>query len=99
MGSIKEQLGNQVEQVLSEYGLVIACLVIGIIIGWNFKVWVADRKYNKQINLRFEEKDQRIAELNYIILSRLNKIKVKKQDKTFFKRLKKYFKKFRVKNK
>jgi len=91
---IKKELSGYVEQALTEYGLVIACIVIGIVIGWYGKLFLADRKYNKQINIRIQEKDQRIAELNYIVLDGLNKIKIQDKDKTFFKRLKKYFKKF-----
>lgn len=95
--TIKDQLNNYIQQVFSDYGIVIACLVIGILIGWYLKLFVADRKYNQQIKIRIEEKDQRIAELNFLVLERLNKVTVKQQDKSFFKRLKRSFKKFSTK--
>ncbi|WP_282089386.1 hypothetical protein [Aquimarina algiphila] len=98
-GNIKKMLSESVEQVFAEYGLVIACLAIGMFIGWYFKLIFADRKYNKQIKIRFEEKDQRIAELNYIVYERLKKVSVEQKDKTFFKGLKRFFKKFRLKKK
>lgn len=62
--TIKAQLNSYIQQVFSQYGVVIICLVTGIIIGWQLKAWIADRKYNNQIKIRLEEKDQRIAELN-----------------------------------
>lgn len=97
MKIIKEQLKNYIQQALTDYGLVIACITIGIIIGWYLKLFLADRKYNRQIKIRIREKDQRIAELNCIVLERLNKVTVKKQDRTFFKRLRKSFKNYSTK--
>lgn len=97
MGKIRDLLNDYIQQVFSEYGIVIVCLVIGILIGWYLKLFVADRKYNKQIKIRIDEKDQRIAELNCLVLERLNQITVKKRDKSFFKRLKRSFKKFSTK--
>lgn len=97
MGEIKSLLSELFKEVIADYGLVIGCLVIGIIVGWYFKFLISDRKYNEQINLRFAEKDQRISELNLIVLERLSKVQVVKQDKRFFKKLKKYFKVFGLK--
>lgn len=90
-------LDEYVKQAFENYGLVIALLVIGFVLGWLFKTFVMDWKYNQQIKIRFKEKDQRIAELNFIISNRLNKIEVEKLDKAFFNRVKKYFKKFAIK--
>lgn len=97
--TLKDELNKYILEAFSEYGIIIAVLTIGIVIGWYLKLFVADRKYNKQINIRIGEKEQRIAELNYIILERLNKVTVQKKDETFFKRLKKSFKKFSTKKK
>lgn len=93
MGVIKEKLAEAVEQALSEYGLVIAILLIGMFIGWYGKALIADRRYIKQINLRIEERDERIKELNCIVLRNLNNIKVEKKDANFIKYLKRFFKK------
>ncbi|ASV29844.1 hypothetical protein [Maribacter cobaltidurans] len=91
---IKKSLSEWIEQALQEYGLVIACLIIGMLIGWYGKLLFADRKYNKQIQKRFDEKDERIAQLNFIVHEKLNKITVPQADKDFFRRVKRFFKKF-----
>jgi len=93
---IFKALGQHIETVLNEYGLVIACIIIGILIGYYFKMFVSDAKYMKQINLRLQEKDLRISQLNLIVSERLNKVTVETQDKSFFKKLKKYFKTFKL---
>jgi hypothetical protein len=89
---IKEYLNVAVESAFNEYGIVIACLTIGAIIGWTFKAWVADRSFRKQIELRISERDQKIEELKVLVNERLKKVVVQKQDRLFFKALKKYFK-------
>ncbi len=86
--NIIEQLNGAIIKAFSEYGIVIACLVIGIIMGWTFKTLFADRRYEKQIKLRLDEKDQRIAELNFIVYEKLDKVKVEKADSSFIKRVK-----------
>jgi hypothetical protein len=48
---IKESLSAYIEQALREYGLVIALLLIGFLIGWNVKFLFADRKYLNQIKI------------------------------------------------
>ena len=94
---VLDNLSQLVEQALSDYGLVIACLIIGMLVGYYGKMFITDRKYNKQIIIRLKEKDLRISELNYIVLERLNKVSIQQKDKSFFKRLKKSFKKFSLK--
>lgn len=99
VNKIKNALIKSIEQALEDYGIVIACLIIGMLIGWYAKVLFADRKYNKQIEARFKEKDERIAQLNFIVHERLNKVTVNQADKDFFRRVKRFFKKFAVKKK
>lgn len=100
MNEVKEHVENWLVNLLNEafekYGLVIACLVIGIIIGWLLKRFLADPKYRKQINLRFAEKDERIARLSFLVHERLSQVTVQKQDKSFFGRMKKFFKNFKT---
>jgi len=96
---ILKALGNHLENALNEYGLVIACIIIGILIGYYFKLFVSDAKYMKQVNLRLKDKDLRISQLNLIVSERLNKVIVEEQDKSFFRRLKKHFRSFKTKNK
>ena len=84
LGNIKFSLQKLFEDVLLDYGTLIAFLTIGIIIGWYIKFLISDRKYNKQIKIRFSEKDQKIAELQLLISERLAKVKVEEKDKTFF---------------
>lgn len=96
MDAVKLKIVELVNQVLNEYGVIVATLIIGILVGWYSKWLLSDRKYIKQINLRLEERDQRIAELNCLVLEKLNKVTVEKKDRTFFKQLKNYFKKFTV---
>lgn len=36
------------EIFFKEYGIITVSLVVGIIVGWNLKLLLADRKYNKQ---------------------------------------------------
>ena len=78
LNEVKTFLVEQLEQVFNEYGLIIAFLVIGIIIGWYLKLFLADRKFIEQINLRIDERDVRIAQLNLLIERRLNDIKVER---------------------
>ena len=88
----KEKLSGAIDYLFAEYGIVVATLTIGFLIGYYFKFLIIDRKVYKQIELRIEEKDNRIAQLNRIVIERLNKIQVQKKDRGFFKRLKKSFK-------
>lgn len=92
MKQVTDKLTELCLDALNNYGYFTAALVIGMLIGWYFKHFVTDRKYNKQIELRFIEKDRQIDKLNQIILERLKKVNVDKVDKDFFKRVKKYFK-------
>jgi hypothetical protein len=92
--NIKTLFEEYSETFFKEYGIITVSLVFGIIIGWNLKLFLADRKYNKQKDIRLKEKDERIAELNYMVYERLVKVSVKEQDKGFIKMLKKSFKKF-----
>jgi hypothetical protein len=92
--NIKTLFEEYSETFFKEYGIITVSLVFGIIIGWNLKLFLADRKYNKQKDIRLKEKDDRIAELNYMVYERLVKVSVKEQDKGFIKMLKKSFKKF-----
>lgn len=96
--SIKEFLKKYTAQFFEDYGIIVVALVVGIIIGWYIKLWLADKKFIGQLNVRIKEKDQRIAELNCIVHERLSKVVVNEQNKSFFKRVKKYFKKqFKIK--
>lgn len=92
LDEFKTLLSYYIKQVFEEYGLIIAFLVIGIFIGWYMKLILADRKFIEQINLRIEERDLRISQLNLIIDKRLNDVTVEKKDKRFFNRVKKFFK-------
>lgn len=92
LNEVKIFLSKYLEQAFNEYGLIIAFLVIGIILGWHLKLFLADRKFIQQINLRIEERDVRISQLNLIIDRRLNDITVEKKDRTYFNRIKKFFK-------
>ena len=89
----KKQLNEYIQQVFSDHGMVIACLFIGMLIGWHFKLFFADRRYNNQVKLRLNEKDQQIADLKFLVHERLNKVVIDTRDKSFFRRIKKYFKK------
>jgi len=93
MGDVKGMLTNLLAEILKDYGLVIGCVAIGILIGWYSKILISDRKYNKQIQLRFEEKNEHINDLKLIVHGRLMDIKVEKKDGGYFRRIKKYFKK------
>jgi hypothetical protein len=81
-----------IKYAFENYGLLIAFLVIGFLLGWYGKILLSDRKYQKQIELRFKEKDERISEYKVLISERLSKVEVKKEDASFFKRVKKFFK-------
>lgn len=96
MKQIKKLFFDWVEEAFNEYGIVIASIVIGIVLGWQLKFLLSDRKYYKQIKIRLSEKDNRIAQLNFIVHERLNKVTVKEEDKAFFKKMKKYFKNFKI---
>ena len=87
--ALKKQLNEYIQQAFSDYGIVIACLFIG----WHFKLFFADRIYNNQVKLRLGDKDQQIADLKSLVHERLNKVVIDTQDKSFFRRIKKYFKK------
>lgn len=91
MESYKEMISKCVEDALKEYGLVIALLIIGYTLGWFARFLLSDKKYFKQLEIRIQEKDQRISELGIIISDRLNKIQVIEQDKSFFKKLTRHF--------
>ena len=91
--ALKKQLNEYNQQAFSDYGIVIACLLIGIFIDWYFKLVFVDRRYNNQVKLRLGDKDQQIADLKFLVHERLNKVVIDTQDKSFFRRIKKYFKK------
>lgn len=88
---IKKVLAEWMNQTFNEYGLVIACIVIGMIIGWSFKAFIADRKYEKQVNLRISEKDTYIQELKGMVYERLKSIKVDDINKSVFNKIKRFF--------
>lgn len=91
--NIKGQVEDIIQRVLSEYGINIAFLVIGVVLGWYLKFFLADRRYSSLVKEFLKEKDERIASLNVIVSDRLNKIVVKEEDKTFFSKIKRHFKK------
>lgn len=90
--ALGEKFNLILNQALDKYGLVVACVVIGVFIGWYGKYLLSDRKYHKQINLRIREKETLISKLSFLVHERLEKVDVQTHDKVFFKRLKKYFK-------
>lgn len=92
MEELKKQISNCVEDALSEYGLVVALLIIGYILGWSARYLLSDKKYFKQLEIRLEEKDKVIDDLKFIISDRLKKIQVEPQDKDYFKKIKQFFK-------
>lgn len=92
VADIKHKVGGTIEGILADYGLVIGCLVIGIIIGWYLKFFLADRRYIKQIEIRFKEKDDYLNDLRKMVYGRLNEIAVEKKDRNYFIRLKRFFK-------
>lgn len=92
-GGIKGKITELIQGVLSEYGINISFLVIGLVLGWYLKFFLADRKYNDLIKTVLNEKDERIASLNIIVSDRLNKITVKQEDKSYFTKIKRFFKK------
>jgi len=95
---IKELFKKYSTQFFEEYGIIVVALVVGIILGWYIKLWLADKKFIGQLKVRIQEKDLRIAELNCIVHDRLSKVVVDEQNKSFFKRVRKYFKKqFKIK--
>ena len=87
--ALKKQLNEYIQPAFLDYGIVTACLFIG----WHFKLFFADRRYNNQVKLRLNEKDQQIADLKSLVHERLNKVVIDTKDKSFFRRIKKYFKK------
>lgn len=89
---VTKGINYYVQYAFENYGLLIAFLIIGFILGWYGKLFLSDKKYQEQIKLRFEEKDEKIAEYKIIISERLAKVEVKKEDASFFKRVKKFFK-------
>ncbi len=92
MQELKTLLKDTVEQVLAEYGLVIGCLVIGILIGWFLKLFLTDWKYNRQVKKLIKEKNEKIAGLSLIISERLSKVIVTTDQYSTIKKIKKYFK-------
>lgn len=92
MNEFKKQISKCVEDALNQYGLVIALLIIGYILGWSARYLLSDKKYFKQLEIRLKEKDQKIDEYKLLISERLAKIEVKKEDASFFKKVKKFFK-------
>lgn len=88
LNSIKTQL----QLALSNYGITIALLIIGFTSGFFFKEYISDRHFRKQMDLRFEEKDEYVKTLKLIISERFSKIEVEKKDKDFVNRVKKFFK-------
>jgi len=92
INEIRAKLISISNQVLNEYGLVIVCILVGIIFGWYGKMFLADRKYQQQIELRIKEKDERISHLSELTLEKISKVKVVKQDAGIIQKLKKYFK-------
>lgn len=91
VGDISSVMSHWLNQALTDYGLVFACFVIGFIVGVTMKYLVFDKRYREQVNKRIEEKDERIIHLNILVSERLEKVKVEKHDKSFFKGLKKHF--------
>ncbi|THD67637.1 hypothetical protein E7Z59_08235 [Robertkochia marina] len=98
MEELKQEFLKIALEQLKNYGVVITFFVLGILTGYYFKLFVTDRKYNKQIDIRFKEKDERIRELNLIVLDRLNKVQVEKESKGLIRRIKRYFKNFAKKD-
>ena len=92
--NIKALLLEQVESIFANYGLIIGFMIISFIGGYLFKEFVSDRHYRKQINLRLQDKDERINDLKQIIQERAKKIVVDKTDASLFglwKKIVKYF--------
>lgn len=85
-------INHYVKYAFENYGLVIALLIIGFVLGWYGKLFLSDRKYQKQIELRFKEKDERISDYKTLISERLAKVQVRQEDSSFFKKIKKFFK-------
>ena len=98
MANYKKLISKCVEYAFEEYGLVIGLIFIGFLFGWYAKLLLADRKYKQQIELRLSEKETQINDLKVIVSERLRKIKVEQHDKSFFSRIKKYFKEITKKN-
>lgn len=88
---ILNSLKLQIQNALLNYGITIALLIIGFVVGFFFKEYVSDRHFRKQLDLRFQEKDDHIKSLKIIVSDRFSKIEVEKKDKSFVNRVKKYF--------
>lgn len=88
---ILNSLKHQVQNAISNYGITIALIIIGFVIGFFFKEYVSDRHFRKQLDLRFQEKDDHIKSLKLVISERFSKIEVEKKDKNFVNRIKRYF--------
>lgn len=91
MEGATELLNNQVTKLFSQYGLVIACLFVGFIFGFSFKTYIVDWKKDKLVKDRFIDKDEYINSLKRIVYERLS-VEPELIDKSFFKRLKSFFK-------
>lgn len=93
MDLVKDFLKLYMQRIFDQYGIVIASLVIGFTFGYYFNTFFNNKKYIRQLNLRLLEKDKSIADLNAIVHQRIRNIKVEEQGKSFFRKLKSYFKK------
>ena len=91
MESIKKLLNEQVTIAFRDYGLVIACIFIGFVLGFAFKSFVVDRRTNQLIKARFDDKDEQINDLKQLVYERLSGTS-EQIDPGIFKRLKKFFK-------
>lgn len=89
---IEKQLLANISDLFLNYGTVIGCLVIGIVIGWLLKRYLTDQKYHKEVAKRMNDKDLRIAELNFLVHEELNRINIPKVDEPYINRLKRFFK-------
>jgi len=99
VGEYKKLISVYVEKALTDYGLVIALLILGYVLGWYARYLLSDKKYHKQLEIRIAEKDRYISELGIIISERLSKVQVEEKDKTFFKKILKHFKLLNTKKK
>lgn len=89
--SIKAGIGEYITEALQNHGSAFAIFTIGLVVGIAVKQWLIDNNYRNSIKERLSDKDQTINDLKQIIHERVVKIKVD-QDKSFYKRVIRYFK-------
>ena len=92
MNGVKELLNKWLAEAFEKYGIVFATFVIGIFVGWQLKLWLSDRKYNKLKDRLITDKENQIADLKHLVYEKLSRISVQKEDKAFLNKIKKFFK-------